>query len=120
MRGDESASGDSIGASGEAAADPRPPFLAVDRPKGPAEPTVAPRRSLAKSRTSADTWTYDGPVPNESEQERLTQLLSPPDADEPGGEDRDVASLVKLITSQQEDEAVLSELIRRAVPASSE
>lgn len=104
----------------EAAVDPRRSFLAADRPKGPVEPTVTPRSSPAKSRTSANTWTYDAPVPNESEQERLTQLLSPPDAAEPGGEDRDAASLVKLITSQQEDEAVLSELIRRAIPASSE
>jgi hypothetical protein len=63
---------------------------------------------------------YDGRVPNESEQERITQLLSPAEADEPVGEDLDDASLVRMITSQPDDQTVLSELIRRAVPASSE
>jgi hypothetical protein len=63
---------------------------------------------------------YDGRVTNESEQERLERLLSPADADEPAGEDLDDASIVRLITSQPEDQSVLSELIRRAVPASSE
>lgn len=63
---------------------------------------------------------YDARVPNESEQERLTQLLSPTEAAEPRGEDQDDASLVRLITSEPEDQTVLSELIRRAVPTRSE
>jgi hypothetical protein len=64
-------------------------------------------------------------VPNETEHERLAKLLSPGDASETRDEDhdlisRDLASLVRLIASQPDDETVLSELIRRAVPASSD
>lgn len=58
---------------------------------------------------------YDARVPGDSQDQRLAVLLLSDDEGEPGKTGADFASLVELLTSEPRDEAVLSELVRRAV-----